>query len=64
MCELSKILLYDFLCILEGIPVSRHSRKGCKLSCTAPHRHLRMTLRDVMRQVNNIVVISHNISIL
>ena len=30
-----------------------------KLGCTVPHRHLRMTLRYVMRQINNIVVVIH-----
>ena len=39
--------------------MASHGGKGCKLRGTVPHRHLRMALRHVMWQVNDIVVIIH-----
>ena len=40
--------------------MASHGCEGCKLSGTGCHRHPRMALRLVMRQVDDIVVISHN----
>ncbi len=44
---------------LDGLLIALHGSKGRKLSRTLPHRHLRMPLRHMMWQVDNIVIFSH-----
>ena len=53
-----------FLVLLCRLPdrlfIASEGSKGGKLSRTVPHRHLRMALRHMMWQVDDIVVITHN----
>ncbi len=43
----------------DGSIVSSYGCKGRKLSGTGIHRHTRVPFRFVMRQVDNVVVVSH-----
>ena len=45
--------------LLDGLFIARQGSKGSKLGSTVPRRHLRMTLRYMMWQVDDIVVIIH-----
>ena len=45
--------------LLNGILIAGEGGEGRKLGGTVPHRHLGMALGHVVRQMNNIVVISH-----
>ena len=49
--------------IFDGVIVACQSSKGGKLCRTVPHRHLRVSLGNMMRQVDNIVVIIHHYSL-
>ena len=43
--------------ILDGIIIACQCGEGSKLGCSTPHRHLRMFLGNMMRQIDYIVVI-------
>ena len=45
---------------LDGRGMARQSGKGRKLCRTVRHAHLRMRLRHMMRQIDDIFVIVHN----
>ena len=56
------VTAFILLCrFFDGIFIASQCGEGCKLSCAVPHRHLRVTLRDVMRQIDDIVVIIHKL---
>ena len=62
-CMRSGIFFFKVSCgLLDGSIVPRQGSKGCKLCSTVHHAHLRMNFRNVMRQVDDVVVFFHNCS--
>ena len=56
----SSLFTIHFRCFLDGLIITRQRSERRKLGSTVPHRHLLMPIRNMMRQVDYVIVITHN----